>query len=63
MIYKIAKDTRNFSIIIWPGDALDIDECQALYDDGYRPIFAELRDHSLELLCEKIDLYGTKGLH
>lgn len=63
MSYKVAKDTRNFSIVIWPGTELSIDECQGLYDDGYRPIFAEMVDSKLELLCEKVDIFGVRGLH
>lgn len=63
MIFKVAKETRNFSIIVWPDSNLNIEECQALYDEGYRPIFAELRDSQLELLCEKVDIAGIRGLH
>lgn len=62
MSYQVAKETRNFSIVIWPDSCLSIDETQSLYDDGYRPIFAELRDGQLELLCEKVDIYGIRGL-
>lgn len=62
MSYQVAKETRNYSIIMWAGESLSIDECQSLYDEGFRPIIAELKDTGLQLLCEKIDIYGVRGL-
>lgn len=62
MSYQVAKETRNFSVVLWNGQDISIDECQSLYDDGFRPIFAEMRDDKLQLLCEKVDIYGLRGL-
>jgi hypothetical protein len=62
-VIKVEKETRNYSIVTWESDSLNIDECQFLHDQGYRPVYAEMKGHNMEILCEKIALYGEHGLH
>lgn len=62
MTYKVEKDTRNLAILRFAELELNIDECQFLYDDGYRPIMAYSVQNGMEVLCEKVDIYGVRGL-
>lgn len=63
MSYRVLKETRNYSIILWPSESLNIDECQYLHDAGFRPVYAEMKGDAMEILCEVIDIYGVQALH